>query len=45
MKKSKAKPLHFKRAYLAHFPLVVTFFTNFDTSSGRLQNYFKFQKE
>ncbi len=44
MKKTKAQPLNFGRACLAHFPLVRMFFTNLDTPSGGLENCFKFQK-
>jgi hypothetical protein len=45
MKKSKTQPLHFERAYLAHFPLDYNFFTDLDTQGGELQKKFKFQKE
>jgi hypothetical protein len=42
-KNPKHDPFHFERAYLVHFPGAV--FTDLDTSSGGLQNCYKFQKE
>ncbi len=44
-KNPKHNPLHFKRAYLAHFPLDCNFFYRFGYIRWRLQNWFKFQKE
>jgi hypothetical protein len=45
MKKSKAQPIHFEKAYLAHFPLNCSIFYEFGYANGGLQNCFKFQKE
>ncbi len=45
MKKSKAQPPHFERAYLVRFPLDCNIFYRFGLPSGGLQNSFKFQKE
>jgi hypothetical protein len=44
-KNPKHNPLHFKRAYLAHFPLDCSVFIDLDMLGGGLQNFFKFQKE
>jgi hypothetical protein len=44
-KDPKHNPLHFERAYLAHFPLDCNICTNLDMPGGGLQNCFKFQKE
>ncbi len=41
----KHNPLHFERAYLAHFLVDCNFFTNLDMLGGELQNCFKFKKE
>jgi hypothetical protein len=43
-KKPKDDPLHFERAYLAHFPLDWAFFIDLDVPSEGLQNCFNFQK-
>jgi hypothetical protein len=43
-KNPKHNPLHFEKAYLAHFPLDCNFFTYLDMLGGGLQNCLKFQK-
>ncbi len=44
-KNPKHNPLHFERAYLAHFPLDCKYLTYLDMLGGGLQNCFNFQKE
>jgi hypothetical protein len=45
MKKSKAQPLHFERAYLAHFPLDCNVFYKFGYTMWRTTKLLQILKE